>query len=241
VVAGAASAAAGTAPLSVDFTATSQPAGAEFAWDFGGGATAVGPAANHVFTAPGVHPVVLRGTDETGVGTTVLAVSVEGAAGAGPGTTPPASRALAVRRLSAAAKFPAPGKDKVSLVARLEMPAGWTPGMAGATVFVAGVEAQFTLGTGDSGANADGAISLRYRRAKGGAPLAAGVVATVTVALSGDLAARLADFGMRDATESRTLSATPVVVMLGDLAWRGTADVAVRSKAGARSKAALAR
>ncbi len=74
--------AGGEAPLSVHFTpgASNDPDGtiAAYAWDFGDGATASGPEADHVFALPGSYTVTLTVTDNAGAktqATTVIKVS----------------------------------------------------------------------------------------------------------------------------------------------------------------------
>ena len=74
--------AGGEAPLSVHFTpgASNDPDGtiAAYAWDFGDGAAASGPEADHVFALPGSYTVTLTVTDNAGAktqATTVIKVS----------------------------------------------------------------------------------------------------------------------------------------------------------------------
>lgn len=77
-----ASATQGKAPLAVDFTAAAvDPEGdlpLTYAWSFGDGSTATGPAASHTFTTPGKHTVTATVTDARGaVGVAKVDVTVD--------------------------------------------------------------------------------------------------------------------------------------------------------------------
>ena len=77
-----ASATQGKAPLAVDFTASAtDPEGdlpLSYAWTFGDGGTATGPAASHTFTVPGKHTVTAAVTDSRGAtGTARVEVTVD--------------------------------------------------------------------------------------------------------------------------------------------------------------------
>jgi hypothetical protein len=219
-----ASATSGTAPLTVDFAATSNHQDTTFQWTFGDGGNSTLPAVQHVFQTPG----------------RVAVIAVNGPSGAGAGTTPPASPLLTVTKLKMKAGFAVPGADTVTFTGRIEMPAGWTPGLSDAVVDLAGVRVAFPLADSDKATDANGnKFALKYKAPKGGGPLAAGVVATLTVTLKGALADQLFYAGLRNVTESRTVLGVPFAVMLGEQTWSGTAKVGVKSKSGAASTGVL--
>lgn len=230
----------GTAPLEVTFDASSTPEGAAFSWDFGDMSAATGDPVVHTFQTPGLYSVRLDAEDETGVGHAGALIAVDGAAGAGTGTTAPSSRALIVKAFTAKAVFSAAGRDAVTFKCAIEMPAGWTPGLSDVAVEIAGVHKTFALADADKVVDETGdAFKLKYVNPVPGSPLPAGVVGKVSVTLKGDLADALAYAGFRDATEKRTLTGVPFAVMLGELAYTGTAQVAVKSKSARNSKGAL--
>jgi hypothetical protein len=232
--------ASGAAPLEVTFDASSQPDGAEFSWDFGDGGSATGDPAVHTFQNPGLYPVRLTGEDPSGIGHAGAVVAVNGAAGAGLGTTAPSSNVLIAKAFTAKAVFSAAGRDAVTFKGTIEMPAGWTPGLSDVTLVLAGVRKTFALADADKVKELTGdSFKLKYANPVKGAPLPAGVVGKITVTLKGDLAASLLYAGFRDATEKRTLTGVPFAVMLGELAYTGTATVSVKSKATKNAKGAL--
>jgi phage baseplate assembly protein gpV len=233
----------GPAPLDVTFDAASSPDGAAFSWDFGDGATATGDPAAHTFTQPGLYSVHADADDAAGTGHALAVVAVDGPAGAGPGTTAPSSRALIVKAFTAKAVFHAAGRDAVTFKCTIEMPAGWTPGLSDVVVDVAGARKTFALADADKVTDEAGdTFKLKYVNPDPLAgPLPVGVVGKVTVTLNGDLAADLLYAGFRDATEKRTLAGVPFAVMLGELAYTGTAQVALKSKATRKASGALVR
>lgn len=230
----------GAAPLEVSFDATSTPAGADFTWAFGDGASATGASVKHTYAAPGLYAAALDAQDESGTAHAGTLIAVDGAGGAGAGTTEPSSRALIVKAFTAKAVFSAAGRDTVTLKLTIEMPAGWTPGLSDVVVHAAGVTQTFALDGADKVNDGLGnAFKLKYVNPVPGSPLPAGVVGKVTMTLKGDLAAALLYAGFRDATEKRTLTGVPFGVMLGELAYTGTAQVALKSKAARNAKGAL--
>ncbi|WP_375760540.1 metallophosphoesterase [Corallococcus exercitus] len=91
--------ASGTAPHTAAFTATASQAGTTVTWDFGDGATAEGPQAQHVFAQPGTYTVTATATAQGAApltSTTVVTVTASGTTDPGtgsgndedPGTTP---------------------------------------------------------------------------------------------------------------------------------------------------------
>jgi len=237
----AATPSSGPAPLEVTFGATSTPDGAAFSWDFGDEATATGASVTHTFQEPGLYSVRLDAEDPSGTGHLGTIVAVDGPAGAGPGTTAPSTRVLIAKAFTAKAAFSAAGRDAVTFKCTLEMPAGWTPGLSDVVVDIAGVRKSFALVDADKVTDLDGdKFKLKYVNPdKLGGPLPAGVVGKATVTLKGDLAAALLYAGFRDATEKRTIEGVPFAVMLGELAYTGVANVAVKSKATKKSSGAL--
>jgi PKD repeat protein len=226
----------GDAPLDVGFTASSDMAPTMYAWDFGDGGNDNGTMPDHRFEQPGVYPVVLSGTTDDGTGKALEVVAVGGAAGAGEGTTPPASTDLFVKKAKILVKFNKTGKDVVAFNGTIEMPAGFVPGAHSVVVCLAGARLAFTLTEKNKAVDANkNKVLLKYKKPKGGAPLAAGVTAKLIVKLKGDLAATLEAAGFRDATEERTLSQVPFAFLLGEQAYRGTRNLAQKSKVGKKS------
>ncbi|MFB1482123.1 metallophosphoesterase [Corallococcus sp. RDP092CA] len=89
--------ASGTAPHAASFTATVSQANATVTWDFGDGATAEGPQAQHVFAQAGTYTVTATATVQGAApltATTVVTVAASGTtapgtdSGEAPGTTP---------------------------------------------------------------------------------------------------------------------------------------------------------
>lgn len=228
----------GPAPINANLAALGGSPGTVWLWDFGDGTGASGVNANHTWMAPGLYPVVLRGIDAAGTGSALHLVSVEGPSGAGPGTTPPADATLVPTKIKAKRNLKKSGKDSVQLVAELEMPAGYTPGGQTVEVFLAGATLSFTLD--EKGKAKDENKNKVKLKAKGDVPLAAGVVAKLSVKLKGDLATALEAAGMRDATEERLLSDVPVAFLLNELVYRGSADLASKAKEGKKATAKIA-
>jgi len=237
-----ASATAGTAPLSVDFSATGGDAGTVFLWDFGDGAGGTGAAVNHVFVDPGLYPVLLRGLASAGTGSDLQLIVADGAGGAGPGTTPPADRSLVPTNVALQRNLKKAAKDTARLKATLEMPAGYEPGGHEIEVFVAGVALPFTLDAkGKATDLAGNKVKLKAKGAKVGTPLPAGTEGKLTVKLKGDWATALEGAGLRDADEVGTLAGVPFGFLMNELAYSGSADLTFKSKAGKKSKAKLAK
>jgi len=235
-----ASVTSGTAPLLVDFGASGGTPETLYLWSFGDGASDLGEAVSHTFTDVGLFPVSVRAIDPTGIGSALTLVAVEGAAGAGPGTTPPGDRALAPKKIAIKRNFKKSGKDAAMLQAIFELPAGFVPGAHDVAVSVAGVTRTFTLDAKNKGVDADGSkVKLKYKKPKGGAPVEAGVAGTVSLKAKGDLATILDAAGIQNETTTSTLTGTPIAFLLNELVYRGTADLSVKSKQGKKAKAKL--
>lgn len=227
----------GNAPLGVNLQATGGTPQTVWIWDFGDGTGGTGAASAANFAAPGLYPVLLRGIDSAGAGSALHLVAVSGAAGAGPGTTPPADASLVAAKLAAKRNLKKTGKDSVKLVAELEMPAGFVPGGQAIEVSLLGATLGFTLD--EKGKAKDEAGNKVKLKAKGETPLPAGVVAKLVVKLRGDLAAALEASGLRNVSEERSVADAPFALLLGELAYRGAGDLTIKSKAGRTSKAKL--
>lgn len=229
----------GSAPLLANLQATGGTPQTLWIWDFGDGTGEMGATPSHSFTAPGLYPVLLRGIGPTGAGSALHLVAVSGAAGAGVGTTSPTSTTLVAGKLAAKRNLKKTGKDSVKLAAELEMPAGFVPGGQAIEVSLLGATLSFTLD--EKGKARDEAGNKVKLKAKGETPLPAGVTAKLSVRLRGDLAAALEAGGLRNVTEERSVAGAPIGLLLEELAYRGAADLSVKSKAGRTSKAKLAR
>jgi hypothetical protein len=161
-----------------------------------------------------------------------------GDAGAGPGTTPPASNDIFVKKAKVRVKFNKVGKDRVTFTGLIEMPAGYVPAERNVVVCLGGVRLPFALTAKNKAVDAGkNKVALKYKKPKGGAPLGAGVTAKLVIKLKGDLAAALGPAGFRDTTETRTLTEVPFAFLLGEQAYRGTRNLAQKSKAGIKSAA----
>jgi len=80
----------GTAPLTVNFNATSSTGNiSSFQWDFGDGATATGDSTNHVYTSAGTYAAKLTVVDTSGQ-TSIASATVTVAEAATPATPPTA-------------------------------------------------------------------------------------------------------------------------------------------------------
>lgn len=80
----------GTAPLTVNFNATSSTGNiSSFQWDFGDGATSTGDSTNHVYTSAGTYAAKLTVTDTSGQ-TSIASATVTVAEAATPATPPTA-------------------------------------------------------------------------------------------------------------------------------------------------------
>ncbi len=229
----------GSAPLLVDLSASVPGDEPAFLWKFPDGSTEAGPAVSRTFVECGLFPVLVAASSSEGEGAALALVSVDGPEGAGPGTAPPADVTLAVRRGTLRANYVYPGMDRATLVATLEMPAGFVPGEHPVEVSIGGVTMAFTLDALNRGIGAAGnKIRLKYRLPEDGGPLPAGVRATLTVALRGDCYEVLRALGLRNATGTGTLPAVPFAFRLRGQVWRGEAGMLVRGKEAKSSTAA---
>jgi hypothetical protein len=230
----------GSVPLQVDFGGTGGTKGTTYLWDFGDGTDDVGEAVAHTFVAPGLFPVVLQALAPGSTGFALHLVTVGGAGGAGPGTTPPADTLLAASKVNLKRNLKQAGKDTVKLVGSIVLPEGFVPGAHAIEVSVAGVTLGFTLDEKNKGLDASGnKVKLKYKRPKGDPPLPAGVEAKLTAKLKGDFALPLEAAGIRDASVERALLGAPLALLLNELVYRGAADLTVKSKLGKKGKAKL--
>jgi PKD repeat protein len=230
----------GPAPLLVDLAASGGTPETLYLWSFGDGASDLGAALSHTFTDAGLYPVTVRAVDPTGTGSALVLITADGAAGAGPGTTPPSDDTLVATKIAIKRNLKKPGKDAAMLAASMELPAGFSPGSHEVAVSVAGVTRRFTLDARNKGADPDGnKLKLKYKKPAGGAALAAGVTGSVSLKAKGDLAAVLDPAGIRNATFAGTLTDVPIAFLLNELVYRGAADLAVKSQQGKKATAKL--
>jgi PKD repeat protein len=235
-----ASATSGDAPLTVAFSGWSDEPLAVLTWDFGDGDRYSGSDVAHVFDEPGVYPVVLTATNGQLSGNDLVVVTVNGATGAGAGTTAPSTTSVEIKSLKAKAKFDRLAGDSVKLKLKLEMPAGFVPGAHAVEVCVGSVRMAFEIEENGKALNLDGSkVKLRYDKPKKDAPLGAGIIAKLKVTMKGDLASRLAALGLRNTTETLTIEGLPIAVMLNELTYRGDCRASVASKAAKKSVARL--
>jgi PKD repeat protein len=225
----------GTAPLTVNLAGGSEMPGATLSWELGDGSTAQGGSIEHVFDDPGLYPVVLRADDGADVATEMLLVTAAGSEGAGPGTTPPGSTGLSVRKLKAKAKHAKVGKDQLKLQLEFEMPAGFVLGDTTVEVAFGSLSFAFPMGGERKVTDAEGRkLSLKYDRPDDDAPLGAGVAGRIKLKVKGDLGDRLAICGVRNADEVRTVD-VPIALRIGGQIYRGIVSVSIDSRAGNRS------
>lgn len=152
----AASATSGPAPLLVDLSASGGTPETLYLWSFGDGTGDFGADVSHTFTDPGLYPVVVRAIDQTGTGAALVLITAYGPGGAGPGTTPPGDATLLAKKILIRRNLKKPGKDSATLVATLELPAGFVPGSHEVAVSVAGMTRTFPLDPKNKGRDAGG-------------------------------------------------------------------------------------
>jgi hypothetical protein len=159
-------------------------------WDFGDGATATGTDPDHVYAAAGDRHVVVTVSDGKAQGTGALDLIV-----GAPLVTPSVAAAVDFRR---------PGRDLLTIRARVALPAGFAPEGRELTIDAGGVARTFTLDKKGRAKTADGSVALTYLKKKS--------IWTLTVQLArGDYAASLEDEGLTSRTvkkESVTIKAT---------------------------------
>ncbi len=231
----------GLAPLDVEFIASGLEDGA-YAWDFGDGVGDEGDDPSHQFAYAAFFPVVLTGVDGTGADAALRVITVEGAAGAGPGTTPPSDRSLRTPKATVSRKFKVPGKDAATLSATIELPAGFAPEGKHLSACIAGVVRNFQLDAAGRGTDEGlgGTVVLKAKWPKDGSGVAAGTLAKVTVKVKGDLSGILEALGLRNATESSNLGSVLLGVMLEELPYTAEPGMTATSVAGKAGKGTIA-
>jgi hypothetical protein len=229
----------GLAPLGVDFTATSNDNGATYAWEFGDGGNGNGATPQHTYTQPGLYTAIVSGTNGDGTNRALTVAAVGDPAA--PGTAPPSS-ALTFKKLLAKLNFKKLGKDKITAVFSLEMPAGFLPGDHTVSVNVGGVSADIPITVKNKGVDLAGnkivftaPKKLLKKASKAGTPIEAGVVAKVKLTMKGDFATLLGVAGLRNTTEERTLLGFPVALLIDGHAYRVGLSVLEKSKEGKKS------
>jgi hypothetical protein len=242
VVTASASPATGSAPLSVNLGFSSPSAGDTPFWRLGDGDEASGATPTHDFTSAGLFPNIVEQFTAKGFGRAMALVAVDGAAGGGPGTTPPSSRAFTLAKGTLKANFKTWGKDQVALTGTVELPAGFLPGGIPVQACVGAVKATFVLDAKGKGKDATGnSIILGYKRPKGGAGTPAGAIAKITLKVKGNLRYYLEPAGLRDFTESGTREEVPFGLLLDELAYTGAAPGAFAATRNVKGTMTLAK
>jgi hypothetical protein len=233
-----ASPSSGTAPLEVDFSAAGLGSGV-YSWDFANGDGTTGSSTDEVF-GTGLFPVVLTGIDGTGAGRALALVSVADAGFPGEGLTAPGDGSLHIVKGLLKRNLKAAGKDQATLSGTLELPGGFSPAGQEVQACVGGAVRTFTLDAKGKGALPDGSkVLVKAKWPSDGSGVAAGVIAKVTVTLKGDLSAGLEAAGLRNVTETRTLSGSPVAVLLAGRPWVGEGTLVTKCVAGKSGKGTL--
>lgn len=229
----------GPAPFDVLLTASGAGDGL-YEWDLGPRGTAEGATLDHSFTEPGLHPVILRGLDASGIGTALFLVTATDPAAEEDGRTPPDDGLLNVVKGVIRRKVKVAGRDRAILKATLELPAGQAAAGTEIQVCIAGVVRTFVLDAKGKAVDENGnKVVLKARWPKDGSGVPGGTVAKLLVKVKGDLAAPLEAAGLRDRTETRTLEGVPCAVLLGGMDYPGPADMTTKAVAGKAGRATL--
>ncbi|MCY3022443.1 MAG: Ig-like domain repeat protein [Planctomycetota bacterium] len=202
-----------------------------YTWDFGDGVMVTTNSTNvlHTFSAPLTYTVTVTVSDSANQ-TTSGTISFPVAAAA----TPPRDPWMVVKT-SVALNFKTPGKDKLSVLGVLELPAGFDPSGKTMTVDFGGVAQTFLVdGKGMAKTGKDQfklTRKLQNKQFLGGA-------SKVQFALSGSLAATLADDGLTNETITKPGKVVSVPVLFGidNQIYAGTAWIIWTAVAGKSGK-----
>ena len=166
-------------------------------WDFGDGATAVGAAVTHVYSAAGTFTATATlSAIDSGPLTTSVVVSVTNPPGGG-ATPPPVPNPFSVKTKSLVASQPHKARDFIKISGGFDLPAGTTK-LDGAFVLSIGSLTQTLTvsGTGQA-TSAQARLKIRVKR-KRGAIL--GTAATFSVSILGDVGSALTQAGLPPGT-----------------------------------------
>jgi hypothetical protein len=200
----------------------------DFAWTFGDGQTGTGSDVHHVFQ-PGAWVVRVLSSDAGGVGGGLTVVCADGPPAVG--TTEPSTRNLKASTFTATLDRARRGNDRVVFRGTLEMPGGWTRGLAPASAVIACAKAEFPLTPGKDSFREKGrrTFKLTYKRPKKGAALKEGLRAKVEITVRGDFADLFEDLGVANRTEKRRVYGVPLIVVLGGRCFGTTATVVAKT------------
>ena len=230
----------GVSPLAVDFAASGIGTGV-YLWDFSNGADDEGAETSLLFGEPGLYPVIATGIDSSGSGRAHPLESVESPRFPREGLTAVNYKSLHIVKGALKRVIKVAGKDQAKLSATLEVPAGFLPAGQEVEVCVAGALRTFTLDAKGKAALPDGSkLSLKAKWPKDGSGAPAGTIAKVAATLKGDLAVPLEAAGLRDRTETRSLSGVPAAVHFAGHPWTAGGTLTTTAVEGKTGKGTLA-
>lgn len=232
---------AGVAPLPLDLTQEGNEV--EYVvWTLPvSGEVVEGPTLDTTAVAPGLHPILLDAHTTTTWGSDLALGVADDPAGAGDGTTLPASRALSTPKGLLKRNFKLAGKDQAKFSATLELPGGFAPLGKTVQVCIGGALKTFTLDARGKAKDLEtgSSISVKAKWPAEGAGVAAGTVAKLTATLKGDLARALDHVGVRNRTLAEQVGAYPVGLFLSGVGYHVHPTHTVASKYGKAGKAIL--
>jgi hypothetical protein len=228
----------GTAPFGVSFSAFGDFD--HVAWDLPGGGQAFGSTLDTAVAGPGLFPFVMVATSQNTWSSDVVVAVADDPAGAGAGTTLPASRALTAPKGLLKRVFTADGKDQAKLAAGLELPGGFSPEGKEVQVCIGGAKRTFFLDAKGKAKDLDSGSTLVLKaKYPAGAGVAAGTVAKMTVLLKGDLARGLDATGLENRTVAGATRTIPLALWIDGVGYSAFAQATFTATYGKSGKATV--
>jgi hypothetical protein len=225
---------AGTAPVSTSISAVGDFDHVE--WVLEGASRESGSTVEPSHPSGGLFPYLMTATSPSAWSSDVAIVAVDDPAGAGEGTTLPASRALGAPKGSLKRNLKLAGKDQAKLACSLELPGGFSPAGKTVQVCIGGVKGTFTLDAKGKGKDLETGSTIAL---KGKFPAVAGAVAKVAVTVKGSLGDALEATGVENRTAAGVVRTVPLGVWVSGVYYFAYGQSTATTVYGKSGKAAI--